>query len=121
MALRKTRWLILALLRQVFEKVSRVIRRLRVELEKDVRLELRGADTELDKLIVEELVDPLMHIVRNALDPMPQATVIRPRQVNSTCRTSSETAGSASNGSNHGLSRMMWVYGSPVVDSQSHV
>ncbi len=55
-------------LRQVFEKVSRVIRRLRVELEKDVRLELRGADTELDKLIVEELVDPLMHIVRNALD-----------------------------------------------------
>ncbi|MCH7707098.1 MAG: chemotaxis protein CheA [Myxococcales bacterium] len=55
-------------LRQVFEKVSRVVRRLRVELEKDVRLELRGADTELDKLIVEELVDPLMHIVRNALD-----------------------------------------------------
>jgi two-component system chemotaxis sensor kinase CheA len=55
-------------LRQVFEKVSRVVRRLRVELDKDVRLELRGADTELDKLIVEELVDPLMHIVRNALD-----------------------------------------------------
>jgi len=54
--------------RQVFEKVSRVVRRLRVELEKDVRLELCGADTELDKLIVEELVDPLMHIVRNALD-----------------------------------------------------
>jgi two-component system chemotaxis sensor kinase CheA len=55
-------------LRQVFEKVSRVVRRLRVELGKDVRLELRGADTELDKLIVEELVDPLMHVVRNALD-----------------------------------------------------
>jgi len=55
-------------LRQVFEKVSRVVRRLRHELGKDVRLELRGADTELDKLIVEELVDPLMHIVRNALD-----------------------------------------------------
>lgn len=55
-------------LRQVFEKVSRVVRRLRGELDKDVRLELRGADTELDKLIVEELVDPLMHVVRNALD-----------------------------------------------------
>ena len=55
-------------LRQVFEKVSRVVRRLRHELDKDARLELRGADTELDKLIVEELVDPLMHIVRNALD-----------------------------------------------------
>jgi len=55
-------------LSQVFEKVSRVVRRLRVDLGKDVRLELRGADTELDKLIVEELVDPLMHVVRNALD-----------------------------------------------------
>jgi two-component system chemotaxis sensor kinase CheA len=55
-------------LSQVFDKVSRVVRRLRVDLGKDVRLELRGADTELDKLIVEELVDPLMHVVRNALD-----------------------------------------------------
>jgi two-component system chemotaxis sensor kinase CheA len=50
-------------LRQIFEKVSRVVRGLRRELEKDVRLEVRGAETEL-----EELVDPLMHVVRNALD-----------------------------------------------------
>ncbi len=55
-------------LRQVFEKVSRVVRRLRRELGKQVELEIRGADTELDKLIVEALVDPLMHAVRNALD-----------------------------------------------------
>ncbi len=55
-------------LRQVFEKVSRVVRRLRSELGKEVRLEVRGADTELDKLIVEALADPLMHIVHNALD-----------------------------------------------------
>jgi len=48
--------------------VSRVLRGLRRELDKNVRLEIRGADTELDKLIVEELVDPLMHTVRNALD-----------------------------------------------------
>jgi two-component system chemotaxis sensor kinase CheA len=55
-------------LRHVFEKVSRVVRRMRRELEKDVALDIRGADTELDKLIVEALVDPLMHVVRNALD-----------------------------------------------------
>jgi two-component system, chemotaxis family, sensor kinase CheA len=55
-------------LRQVFEKISRVVRRMRRDLGKDVRLEIRGADTELDKLIVEALVDPLMHVVRNALD-----------------------------------------------------
>src|SRR5262249_27783333 len=47
---------------------SRVVRRLRRELGKLVDLEIRGADTELDKLIVEALVDPLMHVVRNALD-----------------------------------------------------
>lgn len=55
-------------LRQVFEKLSRVVRRLRRDLSKEVRLEIRGADTELDKLIIEELVDPLMHLVRNAFD-----------------------------------------------------
>jgi two-component system chemotaxis sensor kinase CheA len=55
-------------LRQVFDKLTRVTRRLRLDLNKEVRLELRGADTELDKLIVEQLVDPLMHLVRNAFD-----------------------------------------------------
>jgi two-component system chemotaxis sensor kinase CheA len=55
-------------LRQVFEKLSRVVRRLRRDIGKDVRLEVRGGDTELDKLIVEQLADPLMHVVRNAFD-----------------------------------------------------
>ncbi len=55
-------------LRQVFDKLTRVVRRLRLDLRKEVALEIRGADTELDKLIVEELVDPLMHVVRNAFD-----------------------------------------------------
>jgi two-component system chemotaxis sensor kinase CheA len=55
-------------LRQIFEKLSRVVRRLRRDLDKDVELEFKGADTELDKLIVEQLVDPLVHIVRNAFD-----------------------------------------------------
>ena len=55
-------------LRQVFDKLTRVARRLRLDLEKEARLEIEGADTELDKLIVEELIDPLMHVVRNAFD-----------------------------------------------------
>ncbi|MCZ7618568.1 MAG: chemotaxis protein CheA [Myxococcota bacterium] len=55
-------------MRQVFEKLSRVVRRLRREVGKEVRLEIHGGDTELDKLIVEELADPLMHLVRNAFD-----------------------------------------------------
>ncbi|MCP3983923.1 MAG: chemotaxis protein CheA [bacterium] len=55
-------------LRQVFDKLVRVVRRLRLDQRKEVRLEVHGVDTELDKLIVEELVDPLMHLVRNAFD-----------------------------------------------------
>ena len=38
------------------------------ELGKDIRLVITGAETEIDKLIVEELSDPLMHMMRNAID-----------------------------------------------------
>ncbi|MEM7408964.1 MAG: chemotaxis protein CheA [Myxococcota bacterium] len=55
-------------LRQIFDKLHRVVRRLSQDLQKPVDLEIRGAETELDKLIVEGLVDPLMHVLRNALD-----------------------------------------------------
>ena len=53
---------------QVFDKLARVVRKLSREAHKDVRLSISGADTELDKLIVEELSDPLMHMIRNAID-----------------------------------------------------
>ncbi len=53
---------------QVFDKLNRVVRKLGREAEKDVRLHISGADTELDKLIVEELSDPLMHMIRNCID-----------------------------------------------------
>ena len=54
--------------RQLFDKMNRIIRRMAQELGKKVLLDIRGGDTELDKLIVEDLTDPLMHIIRNALD-----------------------------------------------------
>jgi len=53
---------------QVFDKLSRVVRKISREAGKDIRFVITGADTELDKLIVEELSDPLMHIIRNAID-----------------------------------------------------
>lgn len=52
---------------QVFDKLARVVRKLGRDLQKDVRLAISGAETELDKLIVEELSDPLMHMIRNAI------------------------------------------------------
>jgi two-component system chemotaxis sensor kinase CheA len=53
---------------QVFDKLARVVRQFARELGKEVNLVISGAETELDKLIVEELSDPLMHIIRNAID-----------------------------------------------------
>ena len=51
-----------------FNRFRRVVRDVSQELGKAIQLEIRGGDTELDKSIVEKLSDPLMHIVRNAID-----------------------------------------------------
>ncbi|HEX2831652.1 MAG TPA: chemotaxis protein CheA [Thermoanaerobaculia bacterium] len=53
---------------QIYSKLSRTVRKVARELGKEIELVLRGEDTELDKMMVEELTDPLMHIIRNALD-----------------------------------------------------
>ncbi|UFS68971.1 chemotaxis protein CheA [Geomonas sp. RF6] len=53
---------------QLFEKMSRIVRKISREQEKQVDLKLFGSETELDKLIIEEIADPVMHIVRNSID-----------------------------------------------------
>ncbi len=53
---------------QVFNKLGRIVRQAARDGDKKVRLVVSGADTEVDKLIVEELTDPLMHLVRNGID-----------------------------------------------------
>jgi two-component system chemotaxis sensor kinase CheA len=53
---------------QVFERLARVVRQIGREMGKEIRLVITGAETEIDKLIVEELSDPLMHMIRNAID-----------------------------------------------------
>lgn len=53
---------------QIYTRLSRNVRKLARELGKEIDLVLRGEETELDKMIVEEITDPLMHIIRNALD-----------------------------------------------------
>jgi two-component system chemotaxis sensor kinase CheA len=52
----------------VFNKFPRIVRELSRKLEKDIALELEGIEVELDKSIIEALVDPLTHLVRNAID-----------------------------------------------------
>lgn len=53
---------------QTFSRFQRVVRDISLELDKDIRLTTSGEDTELDKSMVEKLVDPLMHLVRNSMD-----------------------------------------------------
>lgn len=53
---------------QVFDKLARIVRQISREHDKQVNLVIAGAETEIDKLIVEELSDPLMHMIRNAID-----------------------------------------------------
>jgi len=55
-------------LAQVFERLQRLVRRVAREAGKELDLVTRGGEVELDKLIVEELSDPLMHLLRNAID-----------------------------------------------------
>jgi two-component system chemotaxis sensor kinase CheA len=53
---------------ETFRKFERVVRDLSREQGKEIDLAISGADTELDKTITEKISDPLMHIVRNAID-----------------------------------------------------
>jgi two-component system chemotaxis sensor kinase CheA len=65
LAVMKTRMLPI---RKVLAKFPRMVRDLSQKLTKQVRLELQGEETELDKSVADEVGDPLVHIVRNAID-----------------------------------------------------
>ena len=54
--------------KKVFGRFPRLIRDLSRTLKKEIRLELRGEETDLDKNLVEALADPLIHLVRNSVD-----------------------------------------------------
>ncbi len=53
---------------QLFGRYPRLVRKLTEETEKRVRLVISGEETELDKMVIEEVSDPLVHIIRNAVD-----------------------------------------------------
>ena len=53
---------------ETFARFHRVVRDISKQLGKDIELVVTGGDTELDKSMVEQIADPLMHLVRNSLD-----------------------------------------------------
>ncbi len=60
-----------------FSRFNRVVRDTAKELGKEVELAISGGDTELDKSVVEKIGDPLMHLVRNAIDHGVETTTAR--------------------------------------------
>jgi two-component system chemotaxis sensor kinase CheA len=55
-------------MRSTFEKFRRLVHDLARDLHKEVELTIEGADTELDKTVIDQLSDPLMHLIRNSMD-----------------------------------------------------
>jgi two-component system chemotaxis sensor kinase CheA len=55
-------------IRGTFEKFRRLVHDLARDLGKNVELTIEGADTELDKTVIDQLSDPLMHLIRNSMD-----------------------------------------------------
>lgn len=53
---------------RLFQKFPRLVRELAKELGKEVDLNIEGADTEVDRVVVDSLYDPLVHMLRNSLD-----------------------------------------------------
>jgi len=72
---------------KVFKKFPRIVRNMSRDLGKEVNLEIIGEETELDRSVVDEIGDPLIHLIRNALDhglemPDDRVAVGKPRTGN---------------------------------------
>jgi len=62
---------------ETFARFQRVVRDVSREIGKDIALVIEGADTEMDKTLVERIADPLMHLVRNSMDHGIEAPDVR--------------------------------------------
>jgi two-component system chemotaxis sensor kinase CheA len=62
---------------QIFTRLAQVVRKYAREAGKEIDLHLQGEETELDKIMIEDLADPLMHLIRNAIDHGIEAPDIR--------------------------------------------
>jgi two-component system chemotaxis sensor kinase CheA len=54
--------------KSIFSRMPRIVRDLSTQLGKDIRLEMSGENTEVDKTVIEQLGDPLTHMIRNSVD-----------------------------------------------------
>lgn len=72
---------------RLFQKFPRLVRELAKELGKEVELVIEGAETEVDRVVVDSLYDPLVHMLRNALDhglETPEERAVTPKPAKAT-------------------------------------
>lgn len=65
---------------QIFTRLAQVVRRYSREMSKNIDLVMYGEDTELDKYLAEEIIDPLMHLIRNSIDHGIESAEVRKRK-----------------------------------------
>ncbi len=79
-----------------FSRFKRLVRDLSAELGKDIELTAEGAETEIDKTVIDKLFDPLVHLIRNSIDhgiEMPEVREARGKPRRGTVHLSAEHAG----------------------------
>jgi two-component system chemotaxis sensor kinase CheA len=82
--------------KSVFARMPRLVRELSIQLDKKVRLEMVGETTEIDKTVIEQLSDPLTHMIRNSLDhgiEKPEKRIASGKPEEGVIRLSAEQAG----------------------------
>jgi len=83
-------------IRATFERFRRLVHDLARDLHKNVELTIEGADTELDKTVIDQLNDPLMHLIRNSMDhgiESPEARVAAGKPPTATIHLSARHSG----------------------------
>ena len=83
-------------LRSTFERFKRLVYDLGRSLHKEVELTFEGADTELDKTVIDQLGDPLMHLIRNSMDhgiEMPEERLAAGKPASGTIHLAAQHAG----------------------------
>ena len=83
-------------IRATFERFRRLVHDLARDLHKEVELTVEGADTELDKSVIDQLSDPLMHLIRNSMDhgiEPPERRIAASKRPNATIHLSARHAG----------------------------
>lgn len=82
--------------KSIFSRMPRLVRDLSGQLGKNIRLEMSGENTEVDKTIIEQLADPLTHMIRNSIDhgiEMPDARAAAGKQAQGTIHLSASHRG----------------------------